>query len=93
MFDEPQLLEPPLLGDVVICAPLVVREAEEQGKPINNHWAHLVIHGVLHLLGYDHDEKDQADTMENLERTLLNDFGIPDPYQASVNTVSKKAVC
>lgn len=68
-----------LLGDIVICAPVVLREAVSQGKPPLAHWAHLVIHGVLHLLGYDHDEH-QAEAMESLEIRILAGLGYPDPY-------------
>jgi len=71
----------PLLGDIVICAPLVAREASEQGKPLLAHWAHLVIHGVLHLQGYDHQTETEAEHMEALEISLLSRFGYPDPYQ------------
>ena len=70
----------PLLGDVVICAPLVNREAGEQRKPALAHWAHLVIHGVLHLLGHDHQEEQEARLMESLEVDLLFSLGFPDPY-------------
>ncbi|MBF8732281.1 rRNA maturation RNase YbeY [Pseudomonas guariconensis] len=74
------LLDIPLLGDLVICVPVVEREAIEQGKSLEAHWAHLVIHGCLHLLGYDHIEDDEAEEMEALERTLLAELGHPDPY-------------
>lgn len=74
------LLDIPLLGDLVICAPVVAREAAEQGKPAQAHWAHLVIHGCLHLLGYDHLEDEEAEEMEELERQLLAELGHPDPY-------------
>lgn len=73
-------LEIPLLGDLVICAPLVAAEAKEQGKPAENHWAHLTVHGILHLLGYDHVEDDEAIVMENLETAILQELGYPDPY-------------
>lgn len=69
-----------LLGDLVICAPIVAREAGEQGKPVRNHYAHLTIHGVLHLLGYDHQIEAEAERMEALERRVLAGFGMPDPY-------------
>lgn len=69
-----------LLGDVVICAPIVFREARLQSKETRAHWAHLVIHGVLHLLGYDHQTDSQADTMEKLEIRILKGLGYPDPY-------------
>ncbi|WLH13463.1 rRNA maturation RNase YbeY [Pseudomonas hefeiensis] len=75
-----ELLDIPLLGDLVICIPVVEREAAEQGKTAEAHWAHLVIHGCLHLLGYDHIEDDEALEMESLERTLLAELGHPDPY-------------
>ena len=76
----PGLLDIPLLGDLVICAPVVEREANEQGKNLQAHWAHLVIHGCLHLQGYDHLEDDEAEAMEALERQLLAQLGYPDPY-------------
>jgi probable rRNA maturation factor len=78
--DGPPGLVPRLLGDVVVCAPLVAREAREQGKPDAAHWAHLVVHGTLHLLGHDHQEAPQAERMEALEREVLAGFGFPDPY-------------
>jgi rRNA maturation RNase YbeY len=68
------------LGDLVICAPVLAREAREQRKPFEAHWAHIVIHGVLHLLGYDHETESQADVMENRERKILAALGFPDPY-------------
>ena len=71
----------PLLGDLVICAPVVAREANEQGKPRNAHYAHLTIHGCLHLLGMDHIDPREADAMEQLERDILAGLGVPDPYQ------------
>ncbi|WP_313643895.1 rRNA maturation RNase YbeY [Pseudomonas sp.] len=74
------LLDIPLLGDLVICVPVVEREAREQGKSLDAHWAHLVIHGCLHLLGYDHIDDDEAEEMESLERQLLAELGHPDPY-------------
>jgi len=70
----------PLLGDLAICAPVVQREALEQGKRANDHWAHLTVHGVLHLLGYDHITDDEATTMEALETRVLAGLGIADPY-------------
>ncbi len=71
----------PLLGDLVLCVPVVEREAREQGKPLPHHWAHLTIHGVLHLLGHDHVQEDEAQAMEALEVQALKRLGIPDPYQ------------
>lgn len=73
-----------LLGDLVICAPVVAREAREQGKHVRDHYAHLAIHGVLHLLGYDHETAADAQLMEGLERKLLAGLGIPDPYAQRV---------
>jgi len=72
----------PLVGDLVLCAPVVAREAAGQGKPPAAHWAHLTIHGVLHLLGYDHMTEAQAGEMEALEREILAGLGYPDPYAA-----------
>ena len=70
----------PLLGDIVVCAPLVADEAAEQGKTVRDHWAHLTIHGVLHLLGYDHQDDEEAEEMESLEISLLESLGIDNPY-------------
>ena len=78
------LLENPafrVLGDLVLCAPVVRREARAQGKRQAAHWAHLVIHGTLHLLGYDHVVKTEAEAMEALECSVLAGLGFPDPYQ------------
>ncbi len=69
------------LGDLVICAPVVRREAAAQGKSEEAHWAHMVVHGVLHLRGFDHMEAGEAERMEALERTILARLGYPDPYQ------------
>jgi probable rRNA maturation factor len=69
------------LGDLVICAPVVEREAAEQGKPPEHHWAHLVVHGILHLLGHDHEDPGQAAAMERLEQKILGELDIPDPYE------------
>jgi probable rRNA maturation factor len=71
---------PEFLGDIVVCGPRVTEEAAEQGKSVEAHWAHLVVHGALHLLGYDHIETDDAARMEELERKLLAGLGFPDPY-------------
>jgi probable rRNA maturation factor len=70
----------PLIGDLAICAPMVLREAAEQGKRPRDHWAHLTIHGVLHLLGYDHIDEGEAEAMEALETRILAGLGITDPY-------------
>jgi len=76
----PPGLNLPLIGDLAICAPVVLREAAEQGKAPRDHWAHLTIHGVLHLLGYDHIEDADAEVMEALETRILAGLGIADPY-------------
>lgn len=75
-----QGFETGLLGDVVICAAVVEREAAEQGKPPRAHWAHLVVHGVLHCCGFEHDNEADAERMESLEKRILAEFGFPDPY-------------
>ena len=76
----PKGVKLPLLGDLVICAPVVAREAREQGKPLNAHYAHLTVHGCLHLLGWDHEDPREAEAMEQLERDILAGLGLPDPY-------------
>lgn len=79
-FEAPPGVVLPLLGDIVICAPVVGREAAEQGKAPAAHWAHMTVHGCLHLLGYDHIEPAEAEIMESLERTVLSGLGYADPY-------------
>ncbi len=79
----PATLKQALLGDLVICAQVVASEAREQGKQPDAHWAHMTVHGVLHLLGYDHHKKQDAERMEALERKILARLGYPDPYQYS----------
>jgi probable rRNA maturation factor len=71
----------PLLGDLVICAPVVEHEAKEQGKTLQAHWAHMLVHGTLHLLGFDHIEDEEAETMETLETQIVTGLGYPAPYQ------------
>ena len=71
------------LGDLVICAPVVSCEAMQQHRPETDHWAHLTVHGVLHLLGYNHEAADEASVMESLETKILAGLGISDPYQAT----------
>ena len=70
----------PLMGDIVLCAPVVAREAAEQGKSLLAHYAHLVVHGVLHLQGWDHESDDDALQMETEEREIMHALGYPDPY-------------
>lgn len=84
-FDLPKelpitLLSEPILGDVVLCAPVIEQEAIEQHKPLQAHWAHMLIHGNLHLMGYDHIEKTEADIMETHEVNLLSRIGFDNPY-------------
>ncbi|MGR6982061.1 rRNA maturation RNase YbeY [Testudinibacter sp. P27/CKL/0425] len=79
-FESPAEVEQPLLGDLVICRQVVEREADEQQKPLLAHWAHMVVHGCLHLLGYDHIEDDEAEEMESLERDIMQQLGFDDPY-------------
>ncbi|WP_136066712.1 rRNA maturation RNase YbeY [Modicisalibacter radicis] len=79
-FEAPPGLDLPLLGDLVISHPVMCREARDQHKLLADHYAHLVIHGTLHLLGYDHIDEAEAEIMEALERTVLDGLGIPDPY-------------
>jgi probable rRNA maturation factor len=80
-FEAPEGIELDLLGDLVICAPVVSQEAQDQNKSLMDHWAHMVIHGTLHLQGYDHISDEQAEEMESLETQLLARIGIADPYQ------------
>ncbi|SFH77026.1 rRNA maturation RNase YbeY [Modicisalibacter xianhensis] len=80
-FEMPPGVEAaPLLGDLIVCHAVVACEAQEQHKPLAHHYAHMVVHGTLHLLGYDHIEDAEAEEMEALEREILSDFGIADPY-------------
>lgn len=80
-FEAPAGITVPLAGDLVICAPVVAREATEQNKTSEAHWAHMVIHGLLHLQGYDHIEDDDAEVMEALEIRLLAELGYGNPYE------------
>ncbi len=77
----PEGVKLPLLGDLVLCAPVIAREAREQKKLLAAHYAHLTVHGALHLLGWDHEDACDADCMEQLEREILADLGIDDPYE------------
>lgn len=81
-MDMPEQLDVQLLGDLVICAPVVEQEARQQHKPVLSHWAHMVIHGMLHLQGFDHETDAEADIMESREIQLLQQLGIDNPYQA-----------
>lgn len=78
--DLPEWVELPLLGDIVICAPVVEREAADQGKAPDAHWAHMIVHGTLHLLGHDHQDDAGADRMEALETAILVGLHFPPPY-------------
>lgn len=78
----PRGVKLPLLGDLVLCAPVIAREAREQKKPLSAHYAHLTVHGALHLLGWDHQDEREAECMEQLEREILAGLGIGDPYLA-----------
>jgi probable rRNA maturation factor len=80
-FEVPEGIDLNLLGDLVICADIVEQEALDQQKPLMSHWAHMIIHGCLHLLGYDHINEDDAIEMESLEVNLLSTLGIENPYQ------------
>ena len=79
--DLPDDIEIPLLGDLVICAPIVANEASQQGKQLDAHWAHMIIHGTLHLLGYDHIDDSEANIMEQLETDILTGLGFAPPYE------------
>jgi probable rRNA maturation factor len=80
-FEPPPGIALCFLGDIVICAPVVAREAREQDKTPEAHWAHMVIHGSLHLLGYDHIDPTEAEAMESLETEILASLGYPNPYE------------
>jgi probable rRNA maturation factor len=81
--DLPADLDLPLLGDIVICAPVVRAEAAQQGKSPRAHWAHMTVHGTLHLLGYDHMEEDEATVMEALESAILGALNYSCPYDST----------
>ncbi|WP_428945549.1 rRNA maturation RNase YbeY [Pantoea sp. FN060301] len=85
-FEAPPGIELPLLGDLIICRQVVEQEAQEQEKPLLAHWAHMVVHGSLHLLGYDHIEDDEAEEMEGIETEIMLALGYDDPY------ISEKAL-
>jgi probable rRNA maturation factor len=73
-----------VLGDIVLCAPVIAREAKSQGKCLEHHYAHLLVHGCLHLLGYDHEDEHDARAMERREKIILKRLGMPDPYLISL---------
>lgn len=79
-FEAPPMIPTDLIGDLVICAEVVEKEAKEQQKTAKDHWAHMVVHGCLHLIGYDHLEDEEAEQMEALETRILHGLGISDPY-------------
>ena len=79
-FQNPPGITLPLLGDLVVCKAVVENESSEQSKQLNAHWAHMIIHGTLHLLGYDHIVEEEALEMENLETKILVELGFPAPY-------------
>ena len=80
-FEAPPGISSEILGDLVICAPVVEAEAAEQGKPLQAHWAHMVVHGVLHLQGFDHVDDKEASVMESEEIAILAGLGFLDPYE------------
>lgn len=79
-FPDDIIMDHPLLGDLIICGSIIEKEAKEQQKPILHHWAHIIIHGLLHLLGYDHEDDKEAEEMEAIEITILKKLHIPNPY-------------
>lgn len=79
--DLPPAIKLPLLGDLIICAPVIARESIEQGKTLRDHYAHMTVHGVLHLLGFDHMNDVDAEKMETLEARVLAGLGIANPYE------------
>ena len=82
-FEDPPGTQTDVLGDVVVCAPIVSSQAQTEGKPLSAHWAHMVVHGIMHLRGYDHETPEEADAMEHMETHILEGLGFPDPYASS----------
>ena len=89
-FEAPEQVKMDLLGDLVICAPVISREAQEQGKTEDSHWAHMAVHGSLHLLGFDHQTDEQAREMEGLERDILVAMGYEPPYRIEEEQITMK---
>jgi len=89
MQESPQKesLQLPLLGDLVVCAPIVEREAKEQNKSLEAHWAHMLVHGSLHLIGYDHINDSEAELMEQRETDILTNLNFPPPYEQSPGAI------
>jgi len=82
-FEDPPGTQTDILGDVVVCAPIVASQAQMEGKPLSAYWAHMVVHGIMHLRGYDHETPKEADAMEHMETRILEGLGFPDPYASS----------
>ncbi|HEY7985344.1 MAG TPA: rRNA maturation RNase YbeY [Methylophilaceae bacterium] len=82
------LNETPLIGDIILCAPVVAREAADQSKTLEAHYAHLTVHGVLHLQGHDHENDADAEAMEQLETQIVTDLGYPAPYLITENAIA-----
>ena len=78
--DLPDGVDVPFLGDIIMCAPVVAKEATDQGKSIDSHWAHMTVHGILHLQGYDHIDEAEAGKMESLEIKIMHKLGFANPY-------------
>ena len=84
-FEAPEGVDNYLLGDMLVCAPVVEKEAQQQKKELDHHWAHMIVHGVLHLLGYDHVDDQDAEEMEELEIKILKKIKIKNPYEEKSN--------